>query len=542
VRPTINLTRVCAVIARSPRVALVALLAVTYFTTAKLGLSLGAVSGFATPVWPPTGIGLAALLLFGVRLWPGIWLGAFLVNWWMDAPVWVACGMATGNTLEVLLGTYLLRRSDGFHLSLDRIRDVLALVFLAALLSTTVSATLGVTSLWLGGLVATHAAGFTWLAWWIGDALGALVVAPLLLTWATKSNRSINAWRFIEATALMVLLVGASLVVFRGWDNSLGFAARTVPYVLFPFAVWAALRFGQRGAVTSTFIISVIAIDGTMLGFGAFAGATLSEQLLLLQTFIGIMALTSMTLAATLAERDAAIGAREDFISIASHELKTPISAIKLQANLLERDLQQNSGDGIDRSRVYKMLEVSNRQLDRINRLVDDMLDAARITTGRFSIEPKHMNLTALVQEVLEKFSHDLDTAKCAIQTNLDPAVEGTWDRARLEQVLNNLLINAIKYAPGKPLLVELKQDNERATLTVRDHGHGIPSEFQESIFQRLDRSAYAARGSGLGLGLFISKQIVDAHGGKMWVESKDDEGSAFIAELPKATRRGRPL
>src|SRR5947199_7367290 len=150
-----------------------------YFTTARLGLSLNAVSGFATLVWLPSGIAVAALLLFGYRLWPGILLGAFLVNLFNGAPAFVALGIGLGNTLEALVGTYLLKRT-GFSLALDRLRDVLVLVLLAMPLSAMVSATIGVSSLFLGKVVTFASYYPTWRAWWIGAVVSILMVTPFL--------------------------------------------------------------------------------------------------------------------------------------------------------------------------------------------------------------------------------------------------------------------------------------------------------------------------------------------------------------------------
>src|SRR2546428_9165117 len=163
-------------------------LGVCYVATAKFGLSLDAVHSVATAVWPPTGIALVALVLGGCRLWPGIAVGAFLVNLWAGAPVPVACGIALGNTLEALVGTVLLQRLAGFSPALDRLRDVLSLVVLAAGLSTLVSATVGVTSGWLGGIIPTATFGKAWRTWWLGDAMGDLVVAPLLFVWSGRGR------------------------------------------------------------------------------------------------------------------------------------------------------------------------------------------------------------------------------------------------------------------------------------------------------------------------------------------------------------------
>src|SRR6266850_2406738 len=170
---------------------------------------------FATLVWPPTGISLAALFLFGDALWPAVALGAFAVNIAAGAPLPVACGIATGNTLEALAGANLLRLAR-FQPGLERVRDVLALVLLAALLSTLVSALIGVGSLWAGGVVHGSEALAATQAWWIGDALGNLVIAPALFVWTARPRLSFGRWRWLEALAIAGLLVGFSLGIFSG--------------------------------------------------------------------------------------------------------------------------------------------------------------------------------------------------------------------------------------------------------------------------------------------------------------------------------------
>jgi integral membrane sensor domain MASE1 len=185
-----------------------------YFATARLGLSLDAVSGFATVVWPPTGIALAAIFILGYRFWPAIMLGAFLVNYSTGAPALVALGIGIGNTSEAILGSYILKRFVYFQTSIERLRDAIGLVALAAPISTAVSATIGTTSLLLGGVIVSSAYAETWSAWWLGDMLGALVVAPLLIVWGTNRFQNLNRKKIIEVVALFFLLIFMSFVVF----------------------------------------------------------------------------------------------------------------------------------------------------------------------------------------------------------------------------------------------------------------------------------------------------------------------------------------
>lgn len=285
---------------RTPDVIRVGVLCIVYFATAKFGLSLDAVSGFAAAVWPPTGIALVALVLYGYRLWPGIALGAFLVNLSAGAPVPVACGMAVGNTLEALVGTVLLTRVVRFHPALDRLQDVLSLVVLAAGLSTLISATIGVTSGWLGGIIPAATYGKAWYTWWLGDALGDLVVAPLLFGWIGRSHVSLLRNWSAEAIVLLVAIGALSLVVFGG---VLAPTLTAFPYIVFPALIWVAVRLEPQRSVTATALMAASAIWGTAQGFGPFAGPTLHESLFLLQAFTSVVAITILVLAAVVAER-----------------------------------------------------------------------------------------------------------------------------------------------------------------------------------------------------------------------------------------------
>jgi len=208
----------------------VGLLCVLYFATARFGLSLDAVNGFAAAVWPPTGIALMALVVGGYCLWPGIALGALLVNLSAGAPVLVACGMALGNTLEALLGAVLLKRVVGFRLSLDRLQDVVGLVVLTAL-STLVSATIGVTSGWLGGVIAAAAFEKAWRTWWLGDVLGDLVVAPLFFVWIGYGGITLPRRWIAEAVATLVAVGAVTLAVFSG---ALAQTLQFPRYLIFP--------------------------------------------------------------------------------------------------------------------------------------------------------------------------------------------------------------------------------------------------------------------------------------------------------------------
>jgi PAS domain S-box-containing protein len=285
--------------------AAILIIAAVYFAAAKLGFSMAdpSLAEQVTIVWPPTGIALVVMLLFGYRFWPGVALGAFLANVTTNVPILTACGIALGNTLEGVIGAWLLRRVIPFDTTLERLKDVVALVVLAAGISTTVSATIGATCLCLGGVKPWEFFGRIWLTWWFGDAMGDLVMAPVLLLWLRRPGYS--AARIIEGAVLGASLILMCQIVFAG-EFTTGIKNYPLEYTVFPFVIWAALRFGQQGTSAVTFVASVIAITGTMVGFGPFAkgsGRSGWECLFLLQIFMGVVAVTGLVLAGVTSER-----------------------------------------------------------------------------------------------------------------------------------------------------------------------------------------------------------------------------------------------
>ncbi|OLC37661.1 MAG: hypothetical protein AUH81_05845 [Candidatus Rokubacteria bacterium 13_1_40CM_4_69_5] len=290
-----------------------AILAAAYVVAGKLGLKLAFVHASATAVWPPTGIALAAFLVRGYHVWPSILLGAFLVNVTTAGSVATSMGIAAGNTLEGVVGAYLVNRFANGPRALGRPRDIFKFALLAGIVSTTVSATIGVTSLTLGGFANWATYGSIWWTWWLGDAAGALIVAPLLLVWS--ANRR---WRWPrdqgwEALLLVLSLLLVGQVVFGGW-LPIGANNSPLEFLCIPFLVWVAFRFGQREAATASAALSGLALWGTLHGFGPFARGTPNESLLLLQAFMGTISVTTVAVAAVVAERRAAEKQQEGLI------------------------------------------------------------------------------------------------------------------------------------------------------------------------------------------------------------------------------------
>ncbi|WP_309888261.1 MEDS domain-containing protein [Archangium sp.] len=228
-----------------------------------------------------------------------------------------------------------------------------------------------------------------------------------------------------------------------------------------------------------------------------------------------------------------AIQARDEFLSVASHELNTPLTSLKLQVQSLARTLTRAEGVALPRERVTTITERTDQQLRRLSRLVSDLLDVSRVHANKLTLDLERVELRELVADVAECFSEEFARAGVRLDLAPCPRVVGVWDRNRVEQVILNLLSNALKYGAGKPVRMEVTVDGEVARLSVKDQGLGLREEDRARIFERFERAISANEASGLGLGLYISREIVQAHGGEISVESQLGVGSTFTVTLP---------
>jgi PAS domain S-box-containing protein len=281
----------------------IGLLAAVYYAAAKIGLRLAYLNGTVTALWPPVGVGIAALMLYGTRLWPGIVIGDLLVADF-SSPLGTVLGQTLGNTLEVVVAAMLLRRLVGSRTGLEQVGDVFALVAAAAV-GTLISASFGATSLRLGDVIPQDQFAEVWRTWWLSDFSGALVVAPLILTWATRGVRGFSRWDLVEGAVLITALVLLAELPSQ----------RDVPYVVFPVLIWAALRFGPRGASTALVLVAGLTVWNTAHNAGPFVRQSITDSLLSSQLFLATAALTALVLAAVTAERaraDEALRANEE--------------------------------------------------------------------------------------------------------------------------------------------------------------------------------------------------------------------------------------
>ena len=330
-----------------------------YFLAGKLGLSLASVHASATPVWPCTGIALASFLILGYRVWPAILAGAFLVNVTTAGSIATSIGIAVGNTLEGVVGCYLINRFAAGRQVFERAQDIFKFGALAGIISTTVSATFGVTALALGGFADWAEYASIWCTWWLGNAVGAVVVTPLLLLWTENPKVKWTREQIVELAFLFLGLIFTGWAVFAGGFHSV-LKNYPLEYLCVPFLIWAAFRYGRRKAATAVCVLSAIATWGTLHGFGPFSRDSQNTSLVLLQAFVGITALTTLALAAEASEHKRA---DEHVRQLAVTDPLTGLSNYRRLLDTLDSEIKRYARIG----RSFAVLLIDLDGLKRIN-------------------------------------------------------------------------------------------------------------------------------------------------------------------------------
>jgi PAS domain S-box-containing protein len=621
---------------------LFALIGGAYVGAAKLGIQLPVSKGVITPIWAPSGIALAALLILGLRYWPAVAIGAFVANATSEASAGVAAGIAVGNTLEAVVGAVLVRRI-GFRPGLDRVRSILALVVGGAIVSTAIAATNGVTVLTVAGQ-APDSFGDAWLLWWFGDAVGDLWVAPLLLVLYASRRWRPTFPQVVEGVVLLGGLAAVSSVVFLA-------GAWRYPYVIFPFLLWGALRFRQVGAATTSFLVGAFGTWGAVAATVPIGVEGATERVQVIQGLFALVTVSMLFLGATLSEREASrekllqttsllgeaqalahIGSwewdirrdvvtwsdelyrifgiprrepvtyasylerihpedrafvedavqrahaerrpfafehrivrpdgvertissrgrvvlegiepvsmlgtaqdvterrraemlREDILSAVSHELRTPLTAVLGFAVTLEQRRLELPEDEI--GRIVRELTEAARRLDR---LLADLLDVERFRRGLVEVRRHPTEMRELVERAV---------AVCPLDgrhlTLAGGPVLAEIDAAKLERIVENLILNAVKHTtPGSSIEVRLESEGRDLTLVVEDDGPGVGDEYKEAVFETFNRGpSMLSATPGAGIGLALVARFAAVHGGRSWVEDRPGGGASFRVLLP---------
>ena len=479
-------------------VGIVLVLAALYVVAAKLGLMLAFVHASATAVWPPTGMTLAAFLILGYRVWPGIFLGAFLANQLTAGSILTSLGIATGNTLEGLAGAYLMNRYAHGQYAFSSAPGVLKFAALAGLGSTTISATFGVTSLAAGGYAGWADYPSIWMTWWLGDIAGNLLVAPALVLWSQRPSVRWNRDLALEASLSMVVLLGTGLALFT---NLVPGTFKNYPLVFLVVStlVWVASRFSERDTVTATLLLSGIAIWGTLSGSGPFTRESPNESLLVLQSFLGLIGIMVLALAASISER------------------KRAEAAVRDAHDALEQKVTERTRD----------LSAANRELEK--EVAERRHTEARLRQQTDALRESEARVTAYAQE-LEQKNRDLDRALVEAQAATQAksaflAVMSHEIRTPLNAIMgcNGLLLDT----PMTPEQQDYAETVQRSSETLLDiindildfskfEAGGLTFEtidfdLRTTVEETLDFFAKPAQRKGLELGCLLHADVPTA-------------------------------
>lgn len=483
--------------------------------------------------WLPTGFAVAAVLIEGYGVWPGILLGS-LLNAFPQTEAWPGImGFALANTIDPMVAAWLPQRILGKEINFKCTRDVTVFIVVVIFVSSAISATIGTfTLLEVGGAV-IGSAETTWLVWWVSDFLSVLLLAPMLMTWLHRSRFAPPRANWTER--LLGAFWGAAMLFFI-FKMPLGRNTLHFVYWIIPFVIWLGFRLEIRGATTGIFLLAALVVGATSYGVGPFIGDTTQESFLYVQSFLTVIAVLGLLLAAAVNEREAAIQVRDDFFLLAAHELKTPLTILGMQSYFLRNLVEKNELERLSPARRVEMVRINSKEIKRLIDLVEDLLAGARIVAGNLAISPEEMELQDLVAAVVHDYAPELQDSKVSAEVK-GTAVRGFWDRKKLYFVVKTLLTNAIKFGAGKPVEIALQQSGSWVTLSVEDHGMGIAKEQQKKIFERFGHCAHLQYFGGLGQGLFISKAIIIAHRGEIRVESELGKGTKFTVKLPLRSR-----
>jgi len=511
--------------------------AAAYVAGSKLGFFLAFFHSQVSPVWPPEGISLAFVLLWGYRVAPGVLLGAFVANFLNNPHLPTAVLIACGNTSSVIIAAYFIRRLTPVGNPFTRVRNVLFFLSVGTMPGAAVSALIGVTSLYIFGFVESSAYWHVTLTWWTGEMQGLIIVAPFVYTWSRLPTIRWSIDRGFEAPLLIASLVTLSYIVFRaGFDMT---------YLPIPFIIWAIFRFKMHGAVSAISILSFVSIYFTIRKQGPFAvmhGNELStnDSLMLLELYISVFTIMTMVLAATIQEREdyliteeakRANTAKGEFLATLSHEIRTPLNGVIGSTELLKT----TQLDG-EQQQYVEMLTGTAKMLAG---LVNNILDYSKLEVGKLQFEsiafsPAHMfsEIETMFSDVVAKKGIALNITKL----NLPNAVIG--DPLRVTQILVNLCGNAIKFTEKGLVTISAEYRDEAMHISVRDTGIGMRREDMANLFTPFQqaRRETARKFGGSGLGLRISSQLARLMGSHIHVESVEGEGSHFYLGIPMKT------
>ncbi|MBU43002.1 MAG: hypothetical protein CMN76_07290 [Spirochaetaceae bacterium] len=521
------------------------IIAAAYIVSGLWGLQLAFVDSNVTLLWPPSGIAMAGLCYWRLNAVPGILIGAVLTNLLNGADPVIATSIGAGNTVGMVIGYGLLRSSYRGDIDFARLRVVIAFIGYGSIVGPLCTALWGTLSLYLAGVIRLESFLETGLIWWLGDAMGVLVLAPAILTLKDLLKRVRSLVRVAELALLLTTVTSLSYFIFF---SDLGIVSHyPLIYLEFPFLVWATIRFGPGGGAFLILLLAFFSATSTAAGLGPFTRDDVHSSLLFLHTYLSLFGFTTLLLGAVMEEKrvyllnlteasqkaDEANRLKSEFLANMSHEIRTPVSVIMGFLEFLkDPDLSE--------AEKNHHIETIRRNSEHLLGLINDILDLSRIEAGQLPVEKQMISPLSFVEEVSEPFR--IRATEKGV--NFSIVNEGNiprfilTDPLRLRQVLSNLLGNAVKFTDRGTIGMHVTGSHTRTglklTFAVSDTGPGMTAEQLKKLFQpfsQLDTSS-RRRFGGAGLGLAISRRLSELMHGELDVTSEPDVGSRFSLTL----------
>src|SRR5438874_6844887 len=523
-----------------------------YFALAKAGLALASIHPSATPIWPPTGVALAAVLLWGYRTWPAIFAAAVIANATTAGSVATAIAIATGNSLEAVVGAYLINRWSGGCNTFSAPNSVAKFALICFAIATPISASIGLTSLATAGYIERTNFANAWVTWWLGDVTGALVVAPVIVLWASSHYHAFNRNEFLETVGVLATAAAVGLIAFSPLieqtpsRDPLGFLA------ILPM-LWAALRRGPRDTATVALVLAGITIWGTLTGGGPFTTADLNASFLLVLMFLISITVPSLLLSADVevrkkaekslrraqielerkvAERtrelELANAAKSRFLAMASHDLRQPLHALGLFVAQLRTPLKSR-----ERTKTIERVDATRKEMVE---MFNSLLDISRLDAGILTPKITEFPIARLLQKIETRFDQATREKGLRLRVRRSDA----WvrsDAMLLERILLNLVSNAVRYTLRGGIIVGCRRRGEMLRIEVWDSGPGIPEDQKQNVFgeffQLTGPERYRYGGLGLGLAIVDRLRLLLNH--QIDLASTVGRGSRFAILVPMA-------
>ena len=515
--------------------------------TAEIGFLLLPQGSLIILALPPSAVGLAALFLYGYDLWPAYTLSIIGVSLLHNGNLPLDVGISVADTVEALLGAYFLRRYVQLRPMLARMRDSMGL--LVACIAPSLVSAFGISALmYFAGSIDVKTWQSTFASIWIEHAVITLSFSPFLIRWLYRPVFYKTKDELIEGAIIFGSLSACSYFLFWTPYGSIG--SISLLYVLLIPLLWAALRTGPRGTTLALALVAVISSSGIIFGSGPFSTQNNPQSIFLLQMLLGAIDVIFLIITSIFEERKEAVitletnvvqleralkkirsedQAKTNFLAILAHELRNPLAPIVTSAELLKTDPSGMADPAL--------IDTIESHAHTISLLLDDLLDVSRITQNKFELRRERVLLSSAVQRSLESVKPFIDSRGHRLDVTLpEEELFLDGDPLRIEQILVNLLNNAGKYTdPGGRITLVCSREGTLAVLCVTDNGIGIETEKLAGVFEPFGQQGAVTRGpGGLGIGLSLTKQLAELHGGTVEAESRGlGHGSTFTVRLP---------